>query len=185
MVIKMKNKVSFIVSLGGSVSALCLFSMFMTGIMPMFVYTFPALAGALLIIIVIELGIKWAFLTYSTVGLLSLFITPDKEAAVMFIMFLGYYPIVKSFFEKTRIRALEWLLKLACFSVSVILAYQIIIKIFGITDVLSEFGEFGKYGALAFLAAANVVFVIYDIALTRIISAYISWFRPKILRKLK
>ena len=96
----MKNKVSFVVSLGGIISAFCLFSMFLTGVMPMFVYTLPALAGALLIIIVIELGVKWAFVTYSTVGILSLFITPDKEAAVMFIMFLGYYPIVKSFFEK-------------------------------------------------------------------------------------
>ncbi len=181
----MKNKVSFVVSLGGIISAFCLFSMFLTGVMPMFVYTLPALAGALLIIIVIELGVKWAFVTYSTVGILSLFITPDKEAAVMFIMFLGYYPIVKSFFEKSRIRSLEWLLKLVCFNASVILAYQIIIKIFGITDVLNEFGELGQYGTWAFLAAANVVFIIYDIALTKIISAYINWFRPKILRKLK
>ena len=65
------------------------------------------------------------------------------------------------------------------------MAYQIIIKIFGITDVLNEFGELGQYGTWAFLAAANVVFIIYDIALTKVISAYINWFRPKILRKLK
>ena len=30
----------------------------------------------------------------------------------------------------------------------------------------------------------NVVFVIYDIALTRLITAYIKWFRPKYIQKI-
>lgn len=181
----MKNKVSFIVSLGGIVSAICLFAMFLTGMLPLFVYALPALAGALMIIIVVEIGIKWAFVTYATVGILSLFITPDKEAAVLFIMFLGYYPIIKALFEKIKSRIAEWLLKIVCFNISILVAYQIIIKVFGMVDVLEQFGDYGKYGALILLFFANIVFVIYDIALSRAISAYINWFSPKILRKLK
>ena len=68
--------------------------------MPLLVYALPALAGSLLVIIVIEISMKWAFVTYTTVGILSLFTTSNKEAAVLFIMYLGYYPIVISLFEK-------------------------------------------------------------------------------------
>jgi len=180
-----KNKTSFIVSLGGIISAICLVAMFLTGILPVFVYTLPAFAGALMIIIVIELGVKWAFITYSAVGLLSLLITPNKESAVLFIMFLGYYPIVKSFFEKNKKIAIEWFLKLLSFNTAMILSYLIIINIFGIADIIEEFGDFGKYSAIILLLLGNIVFVIYDIALTRVISAYINRFRPKILKKIK
>lgn len=179
------NKISFKVSLGGIVSAICLFAMFLTGMMPLLVYTLPALAGALMIIMVVEISIKWAFVTYASVGLLSLFITPDKEAAILFILLLGYYPIIKSVIEKTKSRFLEWIIKLSIFNVAVITAYQIIIRVVTSVDMIEEFGKYGKYGAFILLGIGNIVFIIYDIALTRVISAYISWFRPKILRKLK
>ena len=55
----------------------------------------------------------------------------------------------------------------------------------GISEVLESFGDFGKYSVLVLLALGNVVFVIYDFALTRVISMYIHWFRPKFLRKIK
>ena len=181
----MKRKASFIVSLGGIVSALCIIIMFLTGIMPIFVYTLPALAGALMVIIVVEISIKWAFVTYATVSLLSLLITPNKEAVVLFIMFLGYYPIIKSLLERKKSRAYEWILKVLGFNISIIIAYQIIIRAFGMTDALDQFGNFGRYGALFLLVLGNIVFVIYDIALTKVISAYINSFRPKILRKFK
>ena len=51
----MKKKISFKVSLGGIISAVCLLLMFMTGFMPLLVYTLPAVAGVLLIAIVIIL----------------------------------------------------------------------------------------------------------------------------------
>ena len=181
----MKNNVSFKVSLGGIVSALCLVSMFLTGIMPMLAYTLPALAGALLIIIVIEINMKWAFVTYASVGLLSIFITPDKEAAILFVLFLGYYPVLKSIIEKIKNRYIEWIVKLLCFNFSVIIAYTLIINVFGMMVVFDEFGDFGQYTFAILLALANIVFVIYDIALTKAISSYINWLRPKILRRFR
>ena len=74
----MRNKLSFKITLGGIIAALSLIFMFFTGIMPIFAYTLPALSGAFLIVIVIELGKKWAFITYGAVALLSFFLTPDK-----------------------------------------------------------------------------------------------------------
>lgn len=181
----MNKKVSFIVSLGGVIASICLFIMFLTAPMPLLVYALPALAGSLLVIIVIEISMKWAFVTYTTVGILSLFTTSNKEAAVLFIMYLGYYPIVKSLFEKVKPKVFEWVLKILSFNIAIIIAYQIIIKVFGMVDVLEQFGDYGKYGTLLFLLFANIVFVVYDIALSRAISSYINWFRPKMLRRFK
>lgn len=179
------NKVSFKVSLGGIISALCLFSMFLTGIMPLLVYTLPAIAGALLIVMVVEINKKTAFVTYVAVGLLSFLMTPDKEAAILFIMFFGYYPILKSLLEKVKIRAIEWVSKFLIFNIGVVLAYYIVINVLGTVDILKQFDEFGKYGAVILLLVGNAVFLLYDIALTRMISSYINWFRPKFLRRFK
>ncbi len=181
----MKSKVSFKVSLGGVVSSICLFAMFLTGIMPIFVYALPAAAGTLMIIIVVEISTTWAFVTYISVGLLSLLITPDKEASILFILFFGFYPIIKSQLEKLKVKLFEYLLKLVVFNAGILLSYLLLIKIMGMSEVLEQLGDYGKYGGLIFLAVGNAVFIVYDIALTQLISTYINWFRPKILRKLK
>lgn len=181
----MKSKISYKVALGGVISSLCLLSMFFTGIMPLMVYAFPAAAGVMLMILVVEVSTKWAFLSYISVGILSFFITPDKEAAMLFIMFFGYYPILKSVLEKLKSRIIEWILKFLSFNAGIVITYLVTIYLLNLQETLEQFGEYGKYGALIFLAIGNIVFVVYDIALTRIISSYINWFRPTILRKRK
>ncbi len=176
----MNKRLSFRVSLGGIVAAMSLVCMFFTGVIPVFAYTLPALAGVFLIVIVIEISKKWAFATYAAVGILSIFLTPDKEAPALFIMFLGYYPIIKSFFERIKIRIFEWVLKLASFNLAIFITYTIIIRLFGIYKLIEEFNDFGKYSLLIFVLLANVAFVLYDIALTGLISTYIRSFQPKI-----
>ena len=39
--------------------------------------------------------------------------------------------------------------------------------------------------AVVLLGFGNLVFLIYDFATTRLIGAYINWFRPKVLRRFK
>lgn len=177
------KKVSYKVSLGGIISALSLFFMFLTGFMPLLVYLIPALTGAMLLIIYVEINTKWAFFTYVSVALLSLFITPDKEASLLYIMFLGYYPLLKMFIEKIGNSLFRWLIKLIIYNVMIIIYYQIIIRVVANIDLVQEMDEFGKYGAFIFLSMTNVVFIVYDIAVSRLKDLYIKWFRKKILQK--
>lgn len=177
------KKNSYRIALGGIVSSLCLLCMFLTGVFPLLMYALPAVAGVLMIIIVLDVGRRWAYTTYASVSLLSLLIAPDKEAAMMFIGFFGFYPILKSSLEKIKPIVFEYILKFIVFNVAIITSYYVITFVFGITDMLEEFGDYGKYGALIILGIGNIVFIVYDIALTRLISSYINWFRPKILRK--
>lgn len=168
--------------MGGIASALCLLLMLLT-IIPIATYTMPALAGMVLIVVVIENGYSTAWMVYAAVGFLSLFICPDKEAAMLFVGFFGFYPILKGKLEKIHPCVLEYVVKFLIFNAAMILNYVIIIFLFGIQDVLEEVGPMGQYSVLLLLGLGNIVFFVYDLALSRIIMAYKYVLRKKIFRR--
>ena len=172
------------VAIGGVAAALCLLLMFCTGLVPFATYALPALAGVVLIAVVAEMGWRTAMVVYAAVALLSLGIVPDREAAMLFIFFFGYYPVIKGLIQRLPTKVLQLIVKFVLFNVAMILSYMIIIYVLGIPDILESFGDFGKYSALVLLGMGNVVFAVYDFALTNIVDVYHSWFRPKFLRKL-
>ena len=108
-------------AIGGIVSSLAIVIMLCTYISPLLVYTAPPFAGLLLILSVNEVGYKWAFGTYVSISILSLLFIADKESAVFFSMFFGYFPILTLYLEK-RIRwfIVKFLIKLLIFNISCI-----------------------------------------------------------------
>ena len=168
---------------GGILTALSVVLMFLTGIIPFLTFALPALAGALLILIVMEIGPKWALCVYAAVSILSLLVVADKEAAMMYAAFFGYYPVIKSFLESKLPRVVEWIVKFLIFNAAMVLAYVIIIFVFGMP--LDEMEEFGQYAVPILLGMGNVVFFVYDIALTRVIGAYLHRWRKAFRRLFK
>ena len=51
-------------------------------------------------------------------------------------------------------------------------------------ELKQSIDEIGKFALPLLIGAANVVFVIYDIAVTNLITMYIKWFRKKVIRHL-
>ncbi|MBP1573201.1 MAG: hypothetical protein J6A55_05325 [Oscillospiraceae bacterium] len=181
----MRKKVSYKVALGGIVSALSLVAMIMSGVIPGLEYAIPAFAGIVLVIIVIEIGMSWAFLTYAGVALLSFFVVPNKEASLLFITFMGYYPIIKSVFEtKIKARPLQWFVKIILFNIALVVYYNLVMLLVSSPELKQSIDEIGKFALPLLIGAANVVFVIYDIAVTNLITMYIKWFRKKVIRHL-
>lgn len=162
-------------ALGGIIAALSTALMFMTGLIPFLTYALPALAGSLLAVAVIEINKKWAFFIYLSVSILSFFVVPDKEAAMIYTAFFGYYPILKQLLESRASRVVEWILKLLIFNFSAVASYAVIINIFGIP--LEELAQYGKYGVIVLLAAADVMFLLYDYCLSRMIADYLNKWR--------
>ena len=162
-------------ALGGIVSALSVTLMLMTGVIPFMTYALPLAAGSLLILVVIEINNRWAFVVYAAVSLMSIFVVPDKEAAVFYVAFFGYFPIIKSALEKHLNIVLEWIVKLLIFNASTVAGYFFTTYVLGIP--FDETGEFGKYSLLILLALANAVFIAYDVMLTRFITLYLKRFR--------
>ena len=130
-----------------------------------------------------EVDKNWAIATYCAVSLLSIFVTPNYEATLLFILFMGYYPILKYYLDQKKNRLLAWAIKLAVFNVAIVIFFLAFQYIFTSVDMLEGMEMFGKYAVLVLWAAANLFFFIYDYALTQLTDMYINWFRKKILRR--
>ena len=175
-------KASYKIALGAVFMALSAIFMMATSVIPIASFAFPAIAGALLIVINVELGRKWALLVYAGVSLLSLFLSSDHTAVVSFIVFFGYYPIVKGIIEKCRKPVLEWVLKMLLFNAAIAVGVLLTILLFGMDILLMEYSEFGKAGLGIFILACEVIFVVFDVALTRLITMLIYRILPKMRR---
>ena len=170
-------------AIGGIVSALSLVLMISVAIIPFLTYALPALAGVLIIFIVTEIDKKWAFGVYSAVGILAFLLVHDKEVAMMYIAFFGYYPIIKALLESKIPVALGWIIKVLLFNVTMVAAYLVLIYVMGIS--IDEIDEYGKMAVPMLLGAGTVAFVAYDIALTRIITLYMLKWRKYFKRYFK
>ena len=145
-------------------------------------YALPAMAGLCIMVVLIEINAKWAFLTYISSALISFFIA-ESEAKLLFICIFGYYPILKSIIEKLRNNVLEWIMKIIYFNAVIILVYSVLSKLFMFSK--EEFEILGNYGIYIFLLAANFVFVLYDICISRMAMFYLYKIQPKISRIFK
>lgn len=179
------RKTSYKVAVGGVVSALCLTLMFMTGVFPLLSMAIPIYAGAMMIVVAREVSTGWAFAAYLAVSILSLFLTPDKEAATLFIMYFGYYPIIVSRLGKIKYAPLKILIKLSIFNGAMIIWYKLIAFIMGVYDFFGEFSFLGKYAVVGVMIFINLVFFLYDYTIRMIEEAYVNWFRPTYLGKKK
>ncbi len=172
---------SYKISLGGVVASLCLLMMFLTAIFPPFSIVVPMFTGMLIGVVAEEANRKWALVTYAAVSVLCLFMTPSCESTMLFIMFFGYYPVIKGLLDKLKPAPIRWIVKLVCFNVPVVLCYWIIANLFGIYDMWSDFDFLGKYLIPGLLLLANFMFLMYDYTLGSVAIMYEKWFRPTYL----
>lgn len=173
-------------ALGGMMGALSLVCLLLT-LFPFATYALPCLAGVFLFPVIIECGKRTGAAVYAATALLALLITPDLEAKALYVAFFGYYPLLKSVAEARRSRIREWLIKLGSFNAAAVLAYTVLAAV-GLN--MEEFVIPGlnlslQVVLLLFLLAGNVIFVLYDIGLTRALPLYFSRFQPLLRRLLK
>lgn len=166
---------SYKTTICGVTASLALVLMLLTYIAPVLTYTSPPFAGVLLILIMIEVGYGWAVGTYAAISLLAIFLLSDKEAAVMFITFFGYYPMLRSLFEqKIKLKAVRYILSLIIYNIAIALAVVVSMYVFGVD--YDDFGDFGKYSVVITVVLMNVIFVLYDYLVEKLIFAYhIRW----------
>lgn len=147
------------------------------GYFPYLTYAVPAVAGLFVMIPLIEIGVSYAFASYIVSSLLVLLVA-EPETKVLYIVLLGYYPIMKAIIERMKNTVFEWVLKIILFNLSVAITYFALKYITNI-DV-EDFGPLGEYGAVLFVILCNVAFVMYDIAISRVSILYFNKLRGKI-----
>lgn len=172
---------SYRVALGGIIASLCLTVMILTGIVPALYIAAPMVAGMMMIILAEEVSESWGWLTYLAVSLLTLLMNPDKEAALMFVLFFGYYPLLRPRLHRLKTRWLRMLLKLLLYNAFLFADFWITVYVLG----LPTFEDTLPWMYAGLIAASNLIFLVYDRLLGNIRAFYRSYFVKKVLKKQK
>ena len=107
----MPSKQTKAVALGGVLASVAVVVMCLGGFIPIATYVCPMICTMTQFIVLRFCGKRIAWTWFVVVCVLSLLLGPDKEAAIVFLV-IGYYPLIKGFFDKCR---LGFLLKLSYF----------------------------------------------------------------------
>lgn len=171
-------------ALCGVVSALSVVLMMFEGLVQVASIAMPAIAGCLLIPIVAEAGMGWAFGSYGATAALCLLLAPDKEAALIYLLFFGYYPALFAVLSKIRNVAARWGAKLLIFNAAAVSEALLATYALGIPWEDIPFLPM-PWGLIALLLMANVVFVLYDFTLAGLIREYFRRLHGKLSKYFK
>lgn len=152
-------------ALGGMTAALGLVVMYIGAVLGLLDMSAAVFASLLLVAVISECGRLDALCVFSVTAVLSWLLLPNRSPALMYTAFLGYYPIIKPTFDRMR-RLWGWLLKLLLLNAAVSAAY--LVWHFLLTPEADEVMLLWLWYPLV-----NAAFVLYDIALGRIIRLWV------------
>ena len=167
----------------GVMAALSLVVMLLAGVVPVATIALPAVAGCLLIPVVVEAGLAWGFGVYGVCSVLAFFLVPDREAFLFYALFFGYYPVLYAPLGRIQSRVLRYWAKLLVFNAAAVLEVLLSVYVLGIP--FESLSIFGPWGPAVLLVLANLVFLLYDFAMDGLIVQYLRRFHDRLGRLLR
>ena len=167
----------------GVIAALSAAILFFTGVIPAATVALPALAGCFLIAVVAETDLHHGFAVFAAVSVLSVILVPDREAALLYILFFGYYPVLYGLLQRIPNRVLQYAVKLAIFNAAIFLEAFLCVWLLGMP--WEEIVSGGTAVAVLLVLLANAVFVLYDLCMNGLIVFYIRRLHPFVGKHLK
>lgn len=149
-------------ALGGMCVALSV-AIMLTSAIPAMIYAIPGAAALLVLFMMAECNKKWALGVYFCTSVVSAILVPEKEAVAIYIALLGYYPVLKTVFDKIKIKPVRIIVKSLFFLVIITAAYVVMMKFFGISSELLQESE--KIFIPVLYVLGLVAFLLYDKAL--------------------
>ena len=155
-------------------TALTVVSLYGSVVFPMGRIALLALTSLCVLVTHAECGTKYSLIQFLAAGLIGFLLIPFKFQMVLFIAFLGYYPIVKSYIEQLHNHFLEWLVKILFFNAILIVAY------FVLNYALLAYINFGiifEYvlsHLFIVIIVSEIVFILYDYMLSMLASYYMN-----------
>ncbi len=160
-------------------SALSVLLLLLGSVIDVLDLTVAMLASMLVCAILIEVGKFWPWLTYAVTTVISLLLLPNKLPAVIFLL-TGWYPIIKQLLERMR-KWIAWSLKLLIFNMLLTSFLLISASFFPNADIFTLIEAIPREANIALTyALGNLVFVLYDIALSKLITYYVFVLRDRL-----
>ena len=169
------------IALSAIVTAIGFIFLFLSSVIPTGKLVCLCIATATICVVVIESGLGMGAVSGMVLGALGWLFLPDKLTVLVFSVFFVFYPVLKSLFENISNVYAGIILKICLFSVFSILAIFFGKTVGLLPEKVVGFLEDGKFLAAVFLGII-VCFVLFDYALSRVITVYLTVIRPKINR---
>jgi len=112
-------------------------------------------------------GKMWSLLCFGASALLALLLLPEKGVALLYSVFLGYYPLIKLDTERMSNRMLRWTVRIGVFNMA-FLVLSLLARAF-----MSSWLADARGSWLLLWILANGVFVVYDYAVKQIVLIYL------------
>lgn len=146
-------------------TAFCFVSLFIASVWPTGQLGFAAMASLFVAAAVIEAGHGSGALVYIAGSVLSMLLLPNKTAPLLFVLFFGFYPIVKSLIERLDRKVFQWVLKFVVFSASLTVIRVLLSALFP--------GFINSPPGIALLfVGGNAVFALFDYGFSKVVCFY-------------
>lgn len=175
----MKN--SKVIAYSGVATALSVVMLFLGSIFWVLGYTMPLVASLVMIILLDSISQKSSLLTFISTSIISFILLNDKECVLLYILFFGYYPLIRDKINDIKPKFLSYLLKFITFNAAMVLTQVLCVYVFGIPfdDML------GKWGIVLFVLCLNLVFVVFDKLYTLLLRLYRIKLKKKVEKYIK
>lgn len=175
----MKN--SKVIAYSGVATALSVVMLFLGSIFWVLGYIMPLVASLVMIILLDSVSQKSALLTFISTSIISFILLNDKECVLLYILFFGYYPLIRDKINDIKPKFLSYLLKFITFNAAMVLTQVLCVYVFGIPfdDML------GKWGIVLFVLCLNLVFVVFDKLYTLLLRLYRIKLKKKVEKYIK
>ena len=155
------------ISLSALLSALTVVSLYFASVWPTGLFGLVAFSSLFSAAAVIESGVVYGIYVFVVSSALGMLILPDKAAPLLFILFFGYYPVIKSLIERIKSIPIQWVLKLVVFNAALTVLW------FFLKDLFFDFGE-NTPGVIIIYLLGSAVFAVFDYGYSKVLLFYID-----------
>lgn len=159
------------ITLSAVLTALTIIVLYLNLLLPISTLSILTLASLLIPIALIRGSMKSAIFVYIASSIIGFFILPIN-IIVLYILFFGIYGIVKFYIEKINKLPLEIFIKILFFNLMLFLSFFIFKAFIAI--------EITKLPIWMFFIIAQFAFLVFDYALTLLISFYLQRIHTKL-----
>ena len=147
-------------------SALSVIALFLVSLWPTGQLGFAAVSSLFVAAAVIEMGVAPGICVFAISAAISLLVVPDRSATLLYILFFGYYPIVKHLTERTGRALLRWVTRLAIFNASLTVILLFLRELFISFSI-------DTVAIILLYLCGNAVFIVFDHGYSKLIRYYI------------
>ncbi|QTL96773.1 hypothetical protein GM661_01680 [Iocasia frigidifontis] len=162
---------------GGITVLLTIFFLYLAVVLPTTRIFLFSLSTVFISVMVIEFNNKAAFLTFIAASLLGLIIIPNKLLMLPYIIYFGYYGIIKSLAEKRNCLTVEWLIKYFSYNIALLIFYLLNTRILSLPLFNTDISVY------ILIISAEIYFLIYDYCYSIAVSYYMRLLRGIIKSK--